>query len=219
MTCTEVEALIHKELDRELSQEERGVLDAHLGQCPRCAGLREGMLRLVAAAKGVSTEHVLSIDIAGAVTATLRRRRRRRLALGAGLAVAAAVLLCLTLWPGTEPTGAPRSPAVRRPLTQRAPVPARRAPGRMAAPSADNVVALLQEAWQRTADEMSTALPSVKASFLPEDLDPRRGLDPVASVAVELQETRRTLLELAREVGRQVFPFELPRSEPRRQNG
>ncbi len=219
MNCREAQTLIHKELDRELSEEERGALDAHLGQCPRCAALREGMLRLAIVARDLPTERAPTVDLAGAVTATLRRRRRFRLALGAGLAAAAVLLLCLTLWPRTEPTGAPRGPAVRRPLTQRTPLPARQAPERVAALSPDNVLAWLENAWQRTASEVSTVLPSVKASLLPGDLGSQRGLQSIGSIGVELQETKRTLLELAREVGEQVFPFELPRREPRHQNG
>ena len=219
MTCTDAEALIHKELDSELSEEERTVLDAHLKDCPRCAALREGMLRLAVVARDLPTERAPTVDLAGAVTATLRRRRRFRLALGAGLAAAAVLLLCLTLWPRTEPTGAPRGPVVRRPLAQRRPVPAPQAPERVAGLAPDNVVAWLEDAWQRTASEVATAVPSVKASLFPEDLGSQRGLQSIGSIGVELQETKRTLLELAREVGEQVFPFELPRREPGHQNG
>ncbi len=213
MNCREAQTLIHKELDRELSGEERGALDAHLGQCPRCAALCEGMLHLAVVARDLPMERAPTVDLAGAVTATLRRRRRFRLALGAGLAAAAALLLCLTLWPRTEPTGAPRGPAVRRPLTQRTPLPARQAPERVAALSPDNVLAWLEDAWQRTTTQVRTDLSSVQISLLPEDFSWGEELQD------ELQATKSAVLELAREMRMQVFPFEAPQTESKEQNG
>ena len=213
MNCREAQTLIHKELDRELSEEERGALDAHLGQCPRCAALREGMLRLAVVARDLPTERAPTVDLAGAVTATLRRRRRLRPALGAGLAAAAVLLLCLTLWPRTEPTGAPRGPAVRRPLTQRTPLPARQAPERVAALSPDNVLAWLEDAWQRTTTQVRTDLSSVQISLLPEDFNWREELQN------ELRGAGSILLQVTRQVGAQWLPLQVPRMEPSRQNG
>ena len=213
MNCREAQTLIHKELDRELSEEERGALDAHLGQCPRCAALREGMLRLAVVARDLPTERAPTVDLAGAVTATLRRRRRFRLALGAGLAAAAVLLLCLTLWPRAEPTGAPRGPAVRRPLTQPTPLPARQAPERVAALSPDNVLPWLEDAWQRTTTELSADLSSVQISLLPEDFNWREELQK------ELRETGSILLQVTREVGAQWLPLQVPQMERSRQNG
>ncbi len=212
MTCTDAETLIHKELDRELSEEERMLLDAHLKECARCSAMREGMLRLAVVARDLLTERAPTVDLAGAVTATLRRRRHFRLALGTGLAAAAVLLLYLTLWHRTVSTDRAAPPAVRQAAT-------REEREAVSVVTPGEAIAWLEDAWQRTASDVSTVLPSVKASLLPEDLGSQRGLQSIGSIAVELQETKRTLLELAREVGEQVFPFELPRREPRHQNG
>ena len=213
MNCREAQTLIHKELDRELSEGERQELERHFEACSACSAERDGLARLLGAARDMRLRDGPPPDLARRVAARIQRRRRFRLALGAGLAAAAVLLLCLTLWPRTEPTGAPRGPAVRRPLTQRTLLPARQAPERVAALSPDNVLAWLEDAWQRTTTQVRTDLSSVQISLLPEDFNWREELQN------ELRETGSIVLQVTREVGAQWLPLQVPRMEPSRQNG
>ena len=51
MTCHDYDALLARDLEGELSPEERLGADAHLNQCARCAGLRAELLGIAAAAR------------------------------------------------------------------------------------------------------------------------------------------------------------------------
>ncbi len=50
MTCTEYEALMARDLEGELSLDERDRADAHLASCPRCAAIRADLLEIAARA-------------------------------------------------------------------------------------------------------------------------------------------------------------------------
>ena len=208
MKCTDAEALIHKELDRELSEEERGALDAHLGQCPRCAALREGMLRLAVVARDLPTERAPMVDLAGAVTATLHRRRRFRVALGTGLAAAALLLLCLTLWPPTHSQVDTVPPVGRQAVAPREleheVVPVVN-PG--------EAIAWLEDAWQDARTQLEADLSSVQVSLLPEDFSWQGELQR------DLEQTGSILLQVTRQVGAQVFPFGSSQADSKLQNG
>ena len=56
MTCTEYEALLGRDLEGELSLDERARADAHLASCPRCAALRTDLLEIAAKAAALPVE-------------------------------------------------------------------------------------------------------------------------------------------------------------------
>ena len=56
MTCTEYEALLGRDLEEELSLDERAHADAHLASCPRCAALRADLLEIAAKAAALPVE-------------------------------------------------------------------------------------------------------------------------------------------------------------------
>ena len=56
MTCPEYEALLDRDLEGELSLDERARADAHLASCPRCAALRADLLEIAAKAAALPVE-------------------------------------------------------------------------------------------------------------------------------------------------------------------
>ena len=56
MTCSEYEALLGRDLEDELSLDERARADAHLAMCPRCAALRADLLEIAAKAAALPVE-------------------------------------------------------------------------------------------------------------------------------------------------------------------
>jgi len=207
MTCTEVEALIHKELDGELLAGEADALREHVGTCPRCAGLRTGLHKLAATARGLAVSPTSTPDrarrVVERVTRSLRRRRQLRLALVASLAVAAGLLLLvLSTWPGA-PTAKPVPPVgtpnlVQRPATgQRAPSPAD-----FVSLSLDEGLTWVQDAWQRTQEEV-TGL--AQAASLPEEGAVSEG---EGSWWEEVSATGDALREITREVSDRILPTE-----------
>src|SRR5688500_4746015 len=56
MTCSEYEALLGRDLEGELSLDERARADAHLASCPRCAALRADLLEIAAKAAALPVE-------------------------------------------------------------------------------------------------------------------------------------------------------------------
>ena len=56
MTCIEYEALLGRDLEGELSPDERARADAHLASCPRCAALRADLLEIAAKAAALPVE-------------------------------------------------------------------------------------------------------------------------------------------------------------------
>lgn len=55
MTCTEYEALLARDLEGELSLDERDLADAHLARCHRCAALRKDLLKIASDAAVLPT--------------------------------------------------------------------------------------------------------------------------------------------------------------------
>ena len=56
MTCTEYEALLGRDLEGDLSLDERARADEHLASCPRCAALRAELLEIAAKAAALPVE-------------------------------------------------------------------------------------------------------------------------------------------------------------------
>jgi hypothetical protein len=56
MTCTEYEAMLGRDLEGELSLDERAHADAHLASCPRCATLRVDLVEIAAKAATLPVE-------------------------------------------------------------------------------------------------------------------------------------------------------------------
>ena len=56
MTCTEYQALLDRDLEGELSPDERARADAHLAACGRCAALRSDLLEIAARAAALPLE-------------------------------------------------------------------------------------------------------------------------------------------------------------------
>lgn len=56
MTCSEYEALLGRDLEGELSLDERARADAHLASCPRCTALRADLVEISAKAAALPVE-------------------------------------------------------------------------------------------------------------------------------------------------------------------
>ncbi len=213
MNCREVQTLIHKELDRELSEGERQELERHFEACSACSAERDGLARLLGAARDMRLRDGPPPDLARRVAARIQRRRRFRLALGAGLAAAAVLLLCLMLWPGGTSIEPPAPSPARVEPTYQASAPQEGQSEATSALSPEETIAWLEDAWQRTTTQLSADLSSMQISLLPEDFDWREELQK------ELRETGSIVLQVTREVGAQWLPLQVPRMEPSRQNG
>jgi len=212
MTCTEVQALIHKELDGELLDTEARSLREHVVTCPRCAALRDGLHEVLATTRelaGCPAEQAgrpASIpDLVASVARSLRRRRQLRLALVGSLAVVAGLLLLiLATWQSTPlaklllPTGAPN--VVQRPAT-----------GQGAVPEADFVnrslnegLAWVEEAWQRTQEEVASLAQSAAAT--------EEGAPAVSEGSwwEGAGATGDALHQITHEVSKRILPVEVP---------
>jgi len=210
MNCREAQTLIHKELDGDLGDDERRLLIAHVHNCRRCRAMREGLHHLAAAVRELPAPLVPSAGLEEAVTRSLRRRRRLRRTVGAGLAAAAGILLLLMLWPQGTPT-APL--ATGGPSAHQAPEGRGPGPGTLPDLSPEAFRAWVEDAWEKAAGEAGTEPPSVEITLIAADYKWQGKLQR------DLQETKSALLQMARAVGKQVFPFELPQPQRQGQNG
>ena len=210
MTCQEAEALIHKELDGELPEQELRLLTAHARECPRCRSRRENLHQLTAVARELPAPSAPPAGLAKAVARSVRRRRWFRRAVVAGLAVAAGILLLVMVRPQStsiEPAPGPALP------TQRAGPGDVRPPAALPDLSPEAFRAWLEAAWEKAAGEAVTEVPSVEIALIPADYEWQGALQR------DLRETKSTLVHVARSVGERVFPFELRRTPRRPQNG
>jgi hypothetical protein len=240
MTCTEVEALIHKELDGELLDAEARSLPEHLAGCPRCAGLRDGLQQVLATARLAcspaagarvpalrapeagagrdsprpgETGPATCPDLVGSVTRSLRRRRQLRLALVGSLAVAAGLLLfLLSTWPST-PRAKPVLPGRAPDLVSGARLPASPAPGQEASSPADFVSPSLNEGLVWVQEAWQRTQEEARGLVAPAD---GRAPSPAEEGASggswwgEVTATGGTLRDITREVGKRILPAELP---------
>jgi len=225
MTCAEVEALIHRELDGELLDAEARSLREHVETCPRCAALRDGLHEVLATARELACapaeeagRPASTPDLVASVTRSLRRRRQLRLALVGGLAVAAGLLLLiLGTWQST-PLAKPLLPTgvanlVPRPATGQGAV----APfdvaqgGEPVEPQADFVnrslnegLAWVEEAWQRTQEEVTGLAQPAAAG---EEAAPASS---EGSWWEEVGATGDALQQITYEVSKRILPVEVP---------
>jgi hypothetical protein len=205
MTCTEVEALIHKELDGELLVGEVQALREHVETCPRCGALADGLQQLLVTTRRLAVSPTGTPDLVASVTRSLRRGRQLRLALIGSLAVAAGLLLfLLSTW---QSASTPMPTPVPRPAN----VAQRPATGERGASPADFVSFSLnegftwvQEAWQWTREEVTSLAQSTGAA------EEGPASESEGSWWEEVTATGGTLREISHEVSKRILPMEVP---------
>ena len=214
MKCQEIEALIHKELDGELTEEELRLLIAHIRECPRCRARRESLHHLAAVARELPVPSLRSSELPEVVTRSLRRRSWLRVAVGVGLA-AAGILLVVTLWlhrPPSAPTGTPPGP--HQPVAHSGIHDAR--------PASELDNQLLAEAgltWLESAGRQAAAETAGFARLLMTGEQEPTAPPEEPGWLVELEETGDALLHVSREVGARIVPFEALRGQHEQRKG
>ena len=97
MRCDEINALLDRLLDGELSEEQLQALRAHGQECPQCAGQIEAAMQMKALFGEMTPEADVPLAAQAAwrsaVKAEARRKRSRRFTAWAGMAAAAVVLV------------------------------------------------------------------------------------------------------------------------------